>query len=268
MRNLNSKTAVITGAGSGIGRALAQCLAARGAHLALVDINELGVSRTAGDLGSCDKVTTHVADVSDREAMSALAEEVAQTHSGADILINNAGITALARFADHDLDNFERIMNINFRGVVYGCKAFLPQLVARQGHIVNLSSIAGLAGMPYQTAYCASKFAVRGFSEALRCEVHGQGVGVTCVHPGVVRTNIMTSAEAMGTERRDMLAGLMAKHVVSPAWVARRIVSAIQRNTPILRVCPESHLLDWTRRATPGLLAGAMRMVHDRLGDA
>lgn len=194
---LAGATAVVTGAGSGIGRALATALAARGCHLALADIDVAGLADTVQALPAGLRITQHVLDVADREAVMAFPAVVQAEHGGVQLLVNNAGVALGGTFEQVAEEDFEWLFGINFWGVVRMTRAFLPVLRAsREARIVNLSSIFGIVAPAEQVAYAASKFAVRGFSEALRHELAGSNVGVTVVHPGGVRTNISDRARA------------------------------------------------------------------------
>ncbi len=196
MSFLSTGVAVVTGVGSGIGRALAQQLAAVGSALALADIDEAGLLQTAQSLEKKSAlVTTHVVDVADEKAVQSFAEDVARRHGRVTLLINNAGVALEGTFEEISLDDFRWLMNINFWGVVYGVKYFLPLLEKeKRAHIVNLSSVFGLIAPPGQPAYSASKFAVRGFTECLRHELAGSAVCVSCVHPAGIRTQIARRA--------------------------------------------------------------------------
>jgi NADP-dependent 3-hydroxy acid dehydrogenase YdfG len=188
--------AVITGAGSGIGRALAMRIAKEGvAGLALADVNIDGLTETAGLIIGSAKVTTHEVDVANREAMAAFADDVIRGHGRATHVINNAGVALGGTVRDVSIDEIEWLMGVNFWGVVHGTKFFLPHLEKEDSaHIVNISSLFGMVAPPGQAAYCASKFAVRGFTEALRHELEGTNVAVSSVHPGGVSTNIVNNA--------------------------------------------------------------------------
>src|SRR5689334_20267553 len=198
MRSFVDRVAAITGAGSGIGRALALELAAEGCHLALSDVDERGLAETArlaGERGV--RVGTARVDVARREEVHGWADAVAREHGRVNLVFNNAGVGLGATIEAMKYEDFEWLMGINFWGVVHGTKAFLPHLKASgEGHVVNVSSIFGLVGIPTQAAYNAAKFAVRGFTEALREELDIAGVPVsaTCVHPGGVKTNIARAA--------------------------------------------------------------------------
>ena len=198
MRDFNNKVAAITGAASGMGRTLALELARRGCHLALSDVNEAGLAQTAAMAGASGvKVTITKLNVGDREAVFAWADEVVRDHGRVNLIFNNAGVALGAFVETVSRDDFEWIMGINFWGVVWGTQAFMPHLRrSGEGHVINTSSLFGLLSVPTQGTYNASKFAVRGFTEALRQELDMAkcGVSATCVHPGGIRTNIARAA--------------------------------------------------------------------------
>ena len=232
---LQDQVALITGAGSGIGRALAIVLAGRGMHLALADIDEAGLAETASLLRSGGRVTTHRLDVADRDAVTAVPAVVRDAHGGLDLLVNNAGVALGGTFEEVSEHDFEWLISINFLGVVRMTRAFLPLLRrSTESRIVNVSSIFGIIAPPGQTAYVSSKFAVRGFSESLRHELAGSSVGVTTVHPGGVATSIATSArtpagrsaEAVEREKKAFAAALR----MPPEKAAAIIVAGIEKN--------------------------------------
>ncbi len=229
------KVAVITGAGSGIGRGLAQSLAQRGCHLALADLNPQGLQETADLLGSLGvRVSQHVLDVASREQVAALPAEVLAVHGQVDALFNNAGVAVGGTFEQVTEADFEWLMEINFHGLVRMTRAFMPLLRASQeARIVNISSLFGLISPPGQTAYSASKFAVRGFSNALRHELIGSRIGITVAHPGGVATAIAKSARVSeGVPPSDWAKQrAMADRLLSlpPERAAEIIVSAAER---------------------------------------
>jgi short-subunit dehydrogenase len=258
MQALRGKVAVITGAGSGIGRALAEQLAREGCALALADINAESLQSLSVTLhGSGVRVTTHVLDVAKRVAVYAFADEVLALHGSAQLIINNAGVSVSETVAELTYDDFEWIMGINFWGVVYGTKAFLPHLLKNnEGHIVNVSSIFGIIAVPTQAAYNASKFAVRGFTEALRQEVASTGVRVSCVHPGGIKTNIARA----GRFYRDMSGNRDASRSAAnfdrvarttPAAAAQVIIDGIKREQPRILIGADARLLDRMQRLMP-----------------
>src|SRR5829696_9083597 len=189
----SSNVAVITGAASGIGRSLAVRLGRQQiGGIAISDVNEAGLLETAAAVEAAGvKVSTHVLDVSNFDEVKHFSEAVVREHGRVTHLINNAGVGLLGTFEQISIEDFEWLMKINFWGVVYGCKVFLPILrKEKHAHIVNVSSVFGLIAPEEQSAYCSSKFAVRGFTESLRHELAGSNISVSCVHPGGIRTNI------------------------------------------------------------------------------
>jgi len=195
------RIAVVTGAGSGIGRALSVALAGRGADLALSDVDFEGLQETARMCGSASRVEVYRLDVADRAAVVAHADEVAQAFGAVHLVVNNAGVAVAGTIEDTTFDDFDWLLGINLLGVINATKAFLPHLISSgDGHVVNVSSVLGLVAAGYLGAYSTAKFAVRGFTEALRQEMRmaGHPVQVHCVHPGGVRTNIGRNARVAG----------------------------------------------------------------------
>jgi len=253
MKKLEDRVAVITGAGSGIGRALAHALARERCHLALVDVHAGRLGEVEAELADCGRhVTTYVVDVADRGAMQALPARVVADHGAVHIVVNNAGVTIGGEIETQPLEDLDWIVGINFWGVLYGCRFFTPLLKQQdEAHIVNLSSLFGLVGLPEQGAYCATKAAVRSLSETLAAELADTPVRVTSVHPGGVRTNIVVDARMQAGEDRDRMITLFEHLRVGPDRAARRIVDAIRREQPRLRICVETYLADWLRRLAP-----------------
>ncbi|HVK99255.1 MAG TPA: SDR family NAD(P)-dependent oxidoreductase, partial [Dongiaceae bacterium] len=250
------KVAVITGAGSGIGRALAVQLANEDCSLALVDISEKGLQHTLAVLnGRRNKITTHVANVADRERMAALPAEIEQAHGAIDLLFNNAGVTINKSFADSSLEDLDFVININLYGVLYGCHYFLPYLKQRpESHIINTSSLAGFLGLPNQASYCLSKAAVKSLSETLRAELAVHNIGVTSIHPGTIRTNILRSAAGKSGDNQqttEKLANLMERFGMPPQKLAVKVVDAIKHNRMQVRIGWDSFLGDWFKRLFP-----------------
>ncbi|HEY2677346.1 MAG TPA: SDR family NAD(P)-dependent oxidoreductase [Steroidobacteraceae bacterium] len=279
MRNFNfqGSAAAITGAASGIGRALALELAARGCDLALCDLDTAGLESLAKEIasGGPRRVTTRRVDVGDPGQIHAFAEAAIADFPAVNILINNAGVALLGQFEEYDQAQLEWLMGINFWGVVHGTRAFLPQLRSRpEAHIVNISSIFGIIAPAGQTAYSAAKFAVRGFSEALRHELAtaNSPVRLSVVHPGGVKTNIARKARA-GAHLREVPAEndigdrfeQMAR--TTPAAAAQRIVRGIERNEPRILIGGDARLLDIIQRFRPAsywsLLQGVFRRMSD-----
>ncbi|MCB1039433.1 MAG: SDR family NAD(P)-dependent oxidoreductase [Acidimicrobiales bacterium] len=254
MKDFSNKVAAITGAASGIGRALAVDLAGRGADLALSDIDEAGLAETAAlAAGKGVEVTTARLDVSDRDAMFAWADQVVADHGRVNLIFNNAGVALGATVADMRIEDFEWLMGINFWGVVHGTQAFLPHLAASgEGHVVNLSSVFGLVSIPSQSAYNAAKFGVRGFTESLRIEldIAGGPVSATCVHPGGIKTNIAKNARmhvAEGGDVEQMERGrqnLEKAFLTSPEKAAGQILRAVQMNSRRALIGPDAHVFN------------------------
>jgi len=273
MKDFRGKVAAITGAGSGIGRALALALARDGARLALSDVQDEGLDETARQVlalgATC--TTAHV-DVANRDAVFAWADACAREHGQVHLAINNAGVALAAPAESVSPEDFEWLMGINFWGVVHGSQAFLPHLKASgDGHLVNLSSIFGIVAMPTQSAYNAAKFAVRGYTEALRMElqIEGAPVGVTCVHPGGIATNIVRAQRidpaiqrlTGGTEEGFRRAADRSIQTTSPEAAARRILHGVQRNESRVLVGPDARVLDIMARL---LGAGYQRLLVKR----
>jgi NAD(P)-dependent dehydrogenase (short-subunit alcohol dehydrogenase family) len=257
MSFLAKGTAVITGAGSGIGRALAKHLARAGAPLALADLQEAGLQETLRSLGPISgKTTSHVVDVASESAMKAFAEQVAQHHGSVTILINNAGVALLGTFQQISLEDFRWLMDINFWGTVYGVHFFLPILKKQQrAHIVNISSVFGLVAPAGQPAYSASKFAVRGITECLRHELQGTNVRVTSVHPGGIATEVARNAR-LGAYAPESLRAQAAERfaqlaTIPPATAAARIVQGIERNEPRVLIGSDAKAMDLLQRLRP-----------------
>jgi NAD(P)-dependent dehydrogenase (short-subunit alcohol dehydrogenase family) len=267
MKKLQDRVAVVTGAASGIGRATSLALAAEGCDMALCDVNEAGLAQTAAEVRALGRrACTYVVDVSDKERVQRFADEVFAEYGKVHILVNNAGVTVTAPFEEHSLEDWEWIVGINFWGVLYGCKAFLPYLKqSDEAHIVNLSSVFGIVGVPSQTSYCATKFAVRGLSEALWAELKPLGIGVTSVHPGGVRTNIAKSARASQDELKTQAIDIIERLSVTPEHCARLIVSAIKKNKMRQLVTRETYVIDTIKRLAPGLTQRAIASAYQRM---
>ena len=261
MTAISGSAAAITGAASGIGRALALELAARGCDLALADRDEAGLASLAAEIGRAGqrKVTVHTVDVGVPREIEAFAQAAIAAHPVLNIVINNAGVALMGTFDEVDQAQMEWLININFWGVVHGTRAFLPHLSKRpEAHIVNLSSIFGIIAPPGQTAYCAAKFAVRGFSESLRHELAmaKSPVRLSVVHPGGIATNIVRNSRtgtgmtdnarrAQSIERFDALAK------TTPAAAALRIIQGIDKNQPRILIGGDARFMDLLQRFRP-----------------
>jgi len=266
VKDLKDRVAVVTGAAGGIGRATALELARQGCHLAISDVNEQGLASVAGEIEALGrKVSTHVMDVADKAAMEAFPQAVLDAHGRVDIIVNNAGVGVADRVESISMEDFEWIVGINFWGVVYGTRFFLPHMIkADSGHIVNISSLFGIIGVPTQSAYCATKFAVRGFTESLRIEMMGTGVGVTAVHPGGVKTDIARNARFKqgpdgSTDSDEAARNFDRVARTTPESAGRQIVRAIRRNQGKLRIGADARLLDRIARLMP---VGYQRLIY------
>ncbi len=273
MSLLADRVIAVTGAASGIGRGLAVALASRGAHLALADIDEAGLEETErlAKAAGRPRVSRHVVDVADRAAVYAFADASAQAHGAVDGVVNNAGVALTDTVETLAYDDFEWIMGINFWGVVYGTKAFLPRLKERpSAWIVNVSSIFGIIGVPSQSAYNATKFAVRGFTEALRQELHGTGVAVSCVHPGGIKTNIARRARHGrshdGMSRDEAVATFDQKLARTSAEEAGRIIAdGMEARAPRIMVGADARIGDVMQRVLPVRYANVARALSRRV---
>jgi short-subunit dehydrogenase len=262
MTAIRGAAAAVTGAASGIGRALALEFAARGCDLALADRDEAGLHALAAEIAKANarKVSVHRVDVAEPGQIEAFAQAAITAHPGLNIVINNAGVALLGQFAEIDQAQMEWLMNINFWGVVHSTRAFLPHLSRqKEAHIVNLSSIFGIIAPPGQTAYSAAKFAVRGFSESLRHELKmaASPVRLSVVHPGGVATNIARNSRtgsgisdnarrAQSIERFDSFAR------TTPAAAALRIIAGIEKNQPRILIGNDARFMDLVQRLRPG----------------
>lgn len=254
---VDGRTAYVSGAASGIGRAVAQRLAAHGCPVAIVDQDADGLHDTAASIAG--PVLARTLDVRDRHAQLAFAAEVAEwAPSPIGMVFNNAGVATSQTIANGAVEDDEWVMDVNFGGVVNGTRAFLPILQRQDaGVIVNTSSVFGLVGIPGQSAYCASKFAVRGFTDSLRQELRGSGVRAACVHPGGVKTNIARNARyhshPLGREmsREQAVEEFDAITMTTPERAAKIIHEGVKAGRSRIRVGPDAYLFDFLGRAMP-----------------
>jgi short-subunit dehydrogenase len=271
------RVAAITGAASGIGRALAYELAARGAALALADIDDEGLAQTVSQCAGGALITSTPVDVGDRSAVNSWADQVVEDHGKVNFIFNNAGVALMATVDAMSYADLDWLMRTNFWGVVHGTKAFLPHLkAAGEGHVINMSSAFGLISVPSMSAYNASKFAVRGFTDALRIELEAEDAGVVCttVHPGGVRTNIARNARL--DERGAALAGgpeMLRRNfdraaLTSPEKAARQILVAVERNRRRALIGPDGKLIDVISRLPARVYQGPLvRRARRRLSN-
>jgi len=261
-RNLSGKVGVVTGAGSGIGRATALALAERGANLAICDVDDIGLAETADRIKALGReVFSQTVDVAQADAMQAFSQATRSALGRVDIVVNNAGIGLAGLFVDVPLEAWTKILGINISGVIHGCHAFLPGMIEADagGHIVNIASMAGYCQAPGMTAYGTTKFGVLGFSECLRAELSVHGIGVTAVCPGVINTAIVRTSKMYGLnedpELREQGIRAFERRNYSPERVAQKILRAVQKNRGVAPISPEAWAGYWVKRLVPGLIA-------------
>ena len=280
MKDLENRVAVVTGAASGIGKALASQLAAAGCRLAISDVNEKDLEALAQQLrANGHEVHSQVLDVADRQAFHDYADAIFAHYGAVNLIFNNAGVALGATVEAMEYDDFEWLMGINFWGVVHGTKAFLPYLKqSGEGHIVNVSSLFGLVGIPTQSAYNAAKFAVRGFTESLRMEldIEGSNVSCSCVHPGGIKTNIARNARMTdvshitGATPEKSIADFEKLFRTTADEAAAIIISGARRNKRRILIGSEAYALDTMQRALPTfyqrLIVSGQKLMRKRAG--
>jgi NADP-dependent 3-hydroxy acid dehydrogenase YdfG len=272
MKLFAHKVAVITGAGSGIGRALAQQLSAEGALLALSDVNKEGLEETKANLKGTGKVILTTLDVADRGAFEQYAKDTITKFGQVDMLFNNAGVALAQTVENCSYEDFEWLMNINFWGVVYGTKSFLPHMLTRpEAAIVNISSIFGIIALPTQSQYNATKFAVRGFTESLRQEVKDSNLYVGCVHPGGIKTNIVVNgrmhASMLGEQTHAQQIEEFNKMArTTPVEAAYTILNGIRKNKRRILIGQDAKFMDRIQRLFPekytSIFGALLKLVH------
>jgi NAD(P)-dependent dehydrogenase (short-subunit alcohol dehydrogenase family) len=260
VEQMDGRTVLVTGAGSGIGRETALLCASRGADLILCDVDDAGLEGTASAARAHGReVLARRVDVADRGAMQAFADAVHERVEALDLLVNNAGVGLGANFLDTELEDWDWIVPINVMGVVHGCHMFIPRMVARgrPGHVVNLSSAAGYFANPGLSAYSTTKFAVLGLSEALRVELRPHGIGVTAVCPGLINTPITRTSRMRGgaaeEQARARVIKLYERRNYGPDRVAQRILRAVARDRAVMPVTAEAWAMYVLTRAAPPL---------------
>lgn len=257
MKSFENKVIIITGAASGIGRALAIALSTYNSKLILVDKNESELKETSKLMSESAKHTLFTLDVSDKESIFKFKDEILAAFGVVDILINNAGIAlAPVEFLDTPEEDFDKVMSVNLNGTIWMTRAFLPTLLSqKESSLVNISSVFGLFGVPKQTAYCTSKYAVRGFTESLRVELKGHPIGITCVHPGGIKTNIVRSSVFYEkNDKNTVITEFDKVAITSPEKAASAILYAIKRKANRLTIGPDAKLIYLFSRLYPKAL--------------
>ncbi|MGH0035507.1 MAG: SDR family NAD(P)-dependent oxidoreductase [Myxococcota bacterium] len=273
MTSLAGRTALVTGAASGIGRATALEFARRGADLVICDVDEPGLASAAEEIGALGRdVLAERVDVADAAAVAQLADSVHARVEAVDILMNNAGVAIGGPFGATSLADWDWILGINLKGVVHGCHSFIPKMVerGRGGHVVNVSSAAGYTATSKLAAYNATKYAVLGLTEALWDELRPHGISVTAICPGIIDTPITRSARLVGemddpAAREQMVSGYQRRGY-TPERVARNLVRAMQRDRLVAPISPEAWAMYYTKRFAPWLLRWLSRKLDERAG--
>ena len=267
--NIKDKVVVVTGAGSGIGRATALAMAAEGARIIACDLDQARLTALAAELGDRALLVRKV-DVADRAQMAAFADAAHALVPAADVIINNAGVGMGGSFLDTPLDDWDWLLGVNLKGVVHGCHFFLPKMVARGtgGHVINLASILGIYAAPKATAYVASKFAVLGMSKSLRAELEPYGIGVTAICPGLIATAIMEDGRVSGSLARhqDKIKARFKTKGIPPERVAATIVAAVRTNPAVRTVGPDAWGMAALIRVAPRVTQKISALVAKRMG--
>lgn len=261
MKQLKKRVVVITGAASGIGREIARRFATEGAVLALVDLNQDGLNALKVELEAAGShVSTHTTDISSYASLQTLHDDVLAAHGAIHVLVNNAGLTVYGTVDAISRAQIDLQLAVNLHGVIYATHIFLPTLQKQdEAHIVNMSSMASLTGIPMQSIYSATKAAVRAFSQALSAECTSSKVGVSWVLPGAIRTPFLSNAGSTDASLTGKMDYLLQRYAYRPETVAKNIVKHVQRGGGELLQAPDAYLTYYVQRLAPGLLAASMR---------
>lgn len=258
MSGLGGQVVAITGGAGGIGLAIARRMRERGASVALIDRDGERLAIAQNELGR-EGVSLHTIDLTDFDALPALAKEVAAAHGGINVLVNNAGLTVHGMFRDHTEAQIREVLDVDLRAVLLGTHAFLPFLRAsKRGHVVMISSMAGFVGVPFQSVYSTAKFGVRGFGQSLRAELAAEGIGVTTIKPGAIATPFMTRADSVH-HTGSKLGGWLERFGTSPTRVAAAVERGIVRNCAEIRVGWDSHATAVIQAALPPVIPMLLR---------
>jgi len=269
--NIEDKVALVTGAGSGIGRATAMALARSGARLVLCDINEKALDVVTSAIGAESCLLAQRVDVSKREEMQSFSNAVHKRVEALDILVNNAGVYVTGGILDLSLEDWDWVLGIDLWGMIHGAHFFVPKMAAREqgGHIVNVSSMYGYWVSPKVIGYLTAKFGVFGFSEALREDLRGTGIGVSTICPGMIKTNLLESTRFRNTDDeaalRSHIEATYTRRNYGPEKVARAIVKAVKRNQRLVLVSPESKIMYHMDRLCPPLSRWIARTAARRM---
>jgi NAD(P)-dependent dehydrogenase (short-subunit alcohol dehydrogenase family) len=273
VRDLNHKRCLITGAASGIGRTTAWAVAAKGAELLLTDVNADGLRQVVGELERSGARVLHAApaDVSDYEAVAALGAEIERAHGSVDVVMNVAGISTWGPIEQLEHHHWQRAVDVNLMGPIHVLETFVPPMIeaGRGGHVVNVSSAAGLFGLPWHAPYSAGKFGLRGVSEVLRFDLRRHGIGVSLVCPGAVKTPLVGTVTLVGVDREHPAVVKMIdqfeRHAVSPEHVAEKIVEGVERNRYLVFTSRDIRVGHFVQRVFAPPYERAMRVLNDRL---
>ncbi len=254
MTRLAGRVAVVTGGSNGIGRAIAVELGRSGCDVALIGTSRQRLDESLGLMPADCVARAYQCDVSNQEQVHDTAAAIEHDFSAVHIVVNNAGITAASRFLEYDLDTIERIVNVNLLGVIYGCHAFLPRILAAGGgHVANMSSMLGFFGVPNQSAYVSTKFAIRGFTNSLWSEYRGSNVNVTGIYPGMIQTDILASADFSDHREKEAMLNLMDRVAIPAQDAARAAVRGIRRNRREVVIGKDARALVTLNRLVPNI---------------